>query len=188
MMVSGRHRVDEEGAPGNGALMFAVLFCLVTLLLLSQIGVQTKFKPSGSLFAQPRFWPSVALAGMLVFGAAHLASLWRGRGAARHIRHRQSGQLQTILVDGVRVLEFALWFMAYVWITPLAGYLPSTLFFMCLLALRSGYRDWRLIGLAGITGAVIVLLFKTMLAVKIPGGAAYEMFPATLRALMIAYF
>ena len=187
-MASGRQMERDERTAGAGVWLFALLFFAATLVLLSQIGIQTKYKPSGSLFAQPRFWPAVALGGMLFFGAGHLVSLWRARGASPAGAGGQYRHLLPVLADAARVLEFALWFMAYVWITPLAGYLASTLCFMCLLAVRAGYRDRRMIGLAGVTGAVIVLLFKTVLAVKIPGGAVYEMLPDALRALMIAYF
>ena len=188
MMASGRHMERDERAADTGAWLFAALFCGATLLLLLQVGDQTKYKPAGSLFAQPRFWPALALGGMLLFGIGHLGSLWRGRRAGGDGLNRQGGQILPILADAARVLEFALWFMAYVWITPLTGYLPATICFMCFLAVRTGYRDWQMIGCAGVTGAVIVLLFKTMLAVKIPGGAVYEMLPESFRALMIAYF
>ena len=187
-MASGRQMERDERTAGAGVWLFALLFFAATLVLLSQIGIQTKYKPSGSLFAQPRFWPAVALCGMLFFGAGHLVSLWRARGAGQDLAVWQRRHLLPVLADTAHVLEFALWFMAYVWVTPLAGYLASTLCFMCLLAVRAGYRDRRMIGLAGVTGAVIVLLFKTVLAVKIPGGAVYEMLPDALRTLMIAYF
>lgn len=171
-MTSGRHH------DGDGAKLFAMAFLALTLLCLSQIGAQTKFSSSGALVAQPRFWPAVGLGGMMLFGAVHLAGLWHRRGVA----------LSAVCGDAVRVGEFALWFMIYVWVTPLVGYLPSTMAFMLCLGARLGYRDGRMLGTAALTGGLIVLLFKTLLAVKIPGGALYEMLPAGLRAVMIAYF
>jgi len=39
-----------------------------------------------------------------------------------------------------------------------------------------------------ITGLSIVLIFKTFLEVKIPGGAIYEFLPNTLRSFMILNF
>jgi hypothetical protein len=39
-----------------------------------------------------------------------------------------------------------------------------------------------------ITGLFIVLIFKTFLEVKIPGGAIYEFLPNTLRSFMILNF
>jgi len=187
-MASGRQMDGDGRTAGAGAVLFAALFCVATLLLLSQIGGQTKFKPSGSMFAQPRFWPAVALGGMLVFGVAHLVLLWRDPVAGRRSLRWPANHMLPILSDAARVLEYALWFMTYVWVTPLMGYLPATICFMCLLIVRTGYRDKRMIGLAAVTGVAIVLLFKALLAVKIPGGAVYEMLPDAARALMIAYF
>lgn len=187
-MASGRQMEGDRRTTSTGAVLFAALFCVATLLLLSQIGGQTKFKPSGSMFAQPRFWPALGLGGMLLFGGANLVLLWRDLAAGRGSLRRPLHHMLPILSDAVRVLEYALWFMAYVWVTPLAGYLPATICFMCLLAVRTGYRNKRMIGVAALAGAAIVLLFKTLLAVKIPGGAAYEMLPDAARALMIAYF
>ena len=162
----------------GGARLFALAFLALSLLCLSQIGSQTKFSASGALVAQPRFWPAVGLGGMALFGALHLAGLW----------HRRGLPFGAVCADALRVGEFALWFMIYVWVTPLAGYLPSTVAFMTCLGLRLGYRDRRMLGIAALTGGVIVLLFKTILSVKIPGGALYEALPSGLRAMMIAYF
>lgn len=168
----------------SGARLFALAFLALTMLCLSQIGSQTKFSASGALAAQPRFWPAVGLGGMALFGALHLAGLWRRRGPAPDL----VADLGAVFADAARVGEFALWFMVYVWVTPLAGYLPSTIAFMLGLGIRLGYRDRRMLGIAALTGGVIVMLFKTLLAVKIPGGALYELLPAGWRAMMIAYF
>ncbi|MEZ5478349.1 MAG: hypothetical protein R3E95_12975 [Thiolinea sp.] len=85
-------------------------------------------------------------------------------------------------------MEYALWFLLYVWVVPIIGYLPATLLFMPLLALRAGYRDKRqLLSMVAI-GFVIVLLFKSFLAVKIPGGAIYEYLPDGLRSFMLLNF
>lgn len=171
--------MTSDGKPDSGgARLFALAFFALTVLCLSQIGSQTKFSASGTLVAQPRFWPAVGLGGMALFGALHLVGLWRKGNVA----------LGAVCVDALRVGEFALWFMLYVWVTPVVGYLPSTTAFMIGLGFRLGYRDRRMLGVAALAGALIVLLFKTILAVKIPGGALYEILPAGLRAVMIAYF
>lgn len=162
----------------SGAKLFALAFLALTLLCLSQIGGQTKFSASGILFAQPRFWPAVGLGGMALFGALHLAGL----------RRRHGLPFRSAFADALRVGEFALWFMIYVWATPMLGYLPATIVFMMSLGLRLGYRDRRMLGVAALTGGVIVLLFKTILSVKIPGGALYEILPTGLRVVMMAYF
>ena len=60
--------------------------------------------------------------------------------------------------------------------------------FCTVLAYRAGYREGRVLGAAALLGASVVLLFKSFLQVKIPGGALYEYFPAALRNLLIVYF
>ncbi len=78
--------------------------------------------------------------------------------------------------------------MAYVYLTPQVGYLISTIVFMLFLALRAGYRSAKLLIAAGLAGFAIVLMFKTFLSVKIPGGAVYEALPDALRSFMIVNF
>lgn len=78
--------------------------------------------------------------------------------------------------------------MVYVAVVPVLGYLFSTLLFTVLLAWRQGYRVARQLGAAALLGLVIVLVFKTGLSVKIPGGAVYEHLPDALRNLMIVNF
>jgi hypothetical protein len=59
---------------------------------------------------------------------------------------------------------------------------------MCvLLALRLGYNA-RMAAWSAVGGLATVLLFKTFLSVKVPGGAIYEYLPNGLRAFMITYF
>ena len=71
---------------------------------------------------------------------------------------------------------------------PLVGYLPVTLVFVPLLSWRMGYRDRRMLGLAVLFALAVVLVFKGFLAVRIPGGAAYEYLPDGVRSLFIQYF
>ena len=79
------------------------------------------------------------------------------------------------------------WFMAYVMLVPRLGYLPSTILFTLTLAFRLGYRDFRhLSGAVGV-GIAIVVIFKSFLQVKVPGGLLYERFPDTIRAFMLTY-
>ena len=51
------------------------------------------------------------------------------------------------------------------------------LLFMAALTLRMGYRDGRMIGAALATGLGIVLLFRTFLQVRLPGGQLYHHLP-----------
>ncbi|MFC3118584.1 tripartite tricarboxylate transporter TctB family protein [Jhaorihella thermophila] len=129
--------------------------------------------------AQPRFWPAVGLGLMTVLSAIHLCRLpWR-----RITRYDWREARKWL-----SVLEFAGWFMGYVLLVPVIGYLPVTLVFVPLLSWRMGYRGGRMLGLAALFALAVVVVFKSFLAVKIPGGAAYEYLPDGLRSLFILYF
>lgn len=162
-----------------GDVVFAWIALLAALLLLSQIVAQTAWRPGGKLFAQPRFWPAVSLGGMAVFAALHLASAL--------MSERIGGRWREVLL-WLSALEFAGWFILYALIVPLAGYLPSTLVFALLLALRMGYRRPATLGLAVFSGLVIVVLFKSLLQVKLPAGQVYDALPDGLRQIMLTYF
>ena len=168
--------VQSKERPGN--LAFVISFVVFSALVLSQITSETKFSSRGPLFAQPRFWPAVGLTGMVGFGVAYLATHWRKHSA---------GWLREVL-SWVRAIEYFVWFMIYVAAVPIIGYLGATVCFTVLLALRQGYRDWRRITISALLGVAIVLLFKTGLGVKIPGGAVYEFLPSALRNFMIVNF
>jgi len=162
-----------------GDLVFAVVVLIVSLFLLSQLYEETTYKAGGKLFAQPRFWPAVALIGMAGFAALHLL------GSA--LSERIDGRWKEVLL-WFSALEYAGWFIAYAALTPVAGYLPSTIIAAVLLTLRVGYRSGFAI-LSAIGAAVaIVLLFKTFLKVKLPAGQFYEALPDGLRQFMIINF
>ena len=86
------------------------------------------------------------------------------------------------------VFEWAAWFLAYVVLVPVLGYLPMTLLFAPLLTWRIGYRSrlmfWISIGFS----LCVVLVFKSFLQVKIPGAAIYEYLPSALRSFFILNF
>lgn len=84
-------------------------------------------------------------------------------------------------------IEYAFWFLGYVVIVPLLGYLFSTIVFFYALSFRAGYRERLLLMVAGILAVVIVVIFKGLLSVKIPGGLLYEAFPDAVRNFMILY-
>ena len=88
----------------------------------------------------------------------------------------------------LRALEYLAWFMLYVYLTPIIGYLAATVLFLVALTLRVGYRDRRMTIIAVAVGFAIVLIFKSFLGVKIPGGAVYESLPDSLRSFMIINF
>lgn len=164
--------------PRRGQLIFALAFVALSALLLSMITQQTAWLPKTKLSAQPRFWPAIGLGGMTLLGALHLIRLpWRRLTPADWTELRRWGG----------ILEFALWFMGYVLIVPVLGYLPVTLAFVLALTWRMGYRDRKMYLYAALFGLVVVVGFKGLLNVRIPGGAVYDYLPDPLRGLFILY-
>ncbi|MEM7267972.1 MAG: tripartite tricarboxylate transporter TctB family protein [Pseudomonadota bacterium] len=181
---------EEPGGFRPGAALFTAVFLLLSLILLTQLGSETKFSGveklyemgtlfnKGAVFKEPAFWPAVGVIGMCLFGGA---LIWTKRRAIWTAEFREGA-------FWLRPLEYLIWFMAYVFAAPMIGYLAATMLFMVLLALRAGYRQPVILGAAAGTGLAIVLIFKTFLAVKIPGGAVYEALPSGLRTFMIVNF
>lgn len=162
-----------------GDIVFAWFILIFSVFMLSQLFDQTTFKGSGKLFAQPRFWPAVSLVGMTSFAALHLL------GSA--LSERIEGRWREVLT-WFASLEYAIWFIAYAAMVPYGGYLPTTLIFAVLLALRVGYRSARMLISAAISAVVVVVLFKTVLKVNLPAGQVYEVLPDGLRQIMLTYF
>ncbi len=162
-----------------GDIVFAWFILILSVFLLSQILVQTEWRNGGKMFAQPRFWPAVSLSCMVAFAAFHLL------GSA--LSERIEGRWQEVWL-WVSSLEYAGWFILYAVVVPFAGYLPSTIFFAVLLALRAGYRKASTMIAAAVSGVVIVLLFKTFMKVNLPSGLVYESLPDGLRQIMLTYF
>ena len=163
----------------RGQLIFALSFFGLTLLLLSLITSETRWVAKTKLVAQPRFWPAIALTGMAVMGGLHLYLLpWR-----RVTRYDLWEARKWVSVG-----EFALWFMAYVLLVPILGYLPVSVVFVPALSWRMGYRSRGMMGLSVCFAIGVVVLFKTFLSVKIPGGAVYDYLPDALRSFFIVNF
>ena len=167
---------QRERRPGD--FVFAVFFLAISVLLLLQIGDETKWIKGTKLFSQPRFWPAVSLGGMVLFSAAHFL------GAAFSAK---PGGRTAELLFWAKSIEYALWFMLYVWLVPIVGYLPSTIAFTLILTYRIGYRDKKMFISALIVGSLIVIIFKGLLSVKIPGGHLYEYLPDGIRNFMLLY-
>lgn len=175
-MTSERER--RFPGPRRGQLLFALFFVAGSALLLALIGQQTRWVAKAQLFAQPRFWPAVGLTCMVGLGGLHLYLLpWR------RIDRADLQEARKWLGVG----EFGLWFMAYVLVVPVLGYLPTTVAFVAALCRRMGYRGLRMQAVGLGFSVAVVLLFKGLLAVKIPGGAVYEFLPGALRGLFIQY-
>ena len=161
-----------------GQVLFFAGFLAFALLLLSLAGWQTRWVDGTKLFAQPRFWPVVALAIMAAFAALHLWRLKRRRLIALDWQEAKVW---------VQPLEYLVWFMAYVWAVPIIGYLLASLIFPPLLTYRLGYRDRRLLVASVLFGLATVLIFKGFLSVRIPGAMIYEFLPSAWRSFFILY-
>lgn len=162
-----------------GDIVFAWFILVFSVFMLIQIFDQTAYKSTGKLFAQPRFWPAVSLTGMTLFAALHLL------GSA--LSERIEGRWREVLM-WFASLEYAIWFITYAAMVPYGGYLPTTVIFAVLLALRVGYRSARMLFAAVVSAVVIVVLFKTVLKVNLPAGQIYEVLPDGLRQIMLTYF
>ena len=163
-------------------VVFGVLSFGLALFLASQIGNETTWIAGRPFVRQPAFWPIVSIVGMTVFGAFELWS------TTRALRTRRGSAVAPEIMHWVRALEYLAWFMAYVWTVPIVGYLPTTMIFCALLTWRLGYREPKTLIAAVLTGIGTVVVFKTLLAVKIPGGALYDYLPHAIRNVMIQYF
>ncbi|MFZ1816036.1 MAG: tripartite tricarboxylate transporter TctB family protein [Rhizobiaceae bacterium] len=177
-------KIDELVEPRHhrAEIVFGLAAFAIGLFLATQLGSQLTWKDDLPLSRQPGFFSSVAVVGMLVFGAMELWFAWR-----RNATGRGERVLSEIGFWAVSA-EYAVWFMVYVLVVPRLGYLPTTLIFCLLLTLRVGYRRTRTLLASLLVGVATVLVFKGFLSVKIPGGALYEQLPDALRNFMILYF
>jgi len=162
-----------------GDIVFAWFALITSLFLLSQIADQTVWRDGGKMFAQPRFWPAVSLGGMASFAAFHLV------GSA--LSERLDGRWQEVWL-WISSLEYAGWFIAYAVAVPYVGYLPTTIIFAVALTFRAGYRKRSTLMVAALAAFIIVVLFKTLLQVKLPSGPIYETLPDGVRQIMLTYF
>ncbi|ART99766.1 tripartite tricarboxylate transporter TctB family protein [Yoonia vestfoldensis] len=162
-----------------GDIVFAWFALIVALFLLSQLWDQTAWRNGQKLIAQPRFWPAVSLGGMVFFAALHLIGSM--------VSERIEGRWREVFT-WIRAVEFALWFIAYAVIVPYIGYLLGTVGFVVLLSLRMGYRSRFILIAATLCAVLIVVVFKSLLHVSLPGGQIYEVLPGGLRQFMLTYF
>ena len=148
---------------GAAARWFAALLAALALLLLAQIGWQTKWIDGLRLAAQPRMPPLAALLGILAFSlpAAFARRKNNGRPAWKEA------------ALWLRPAEYLLYFMLYVGATRTLGYGPSTVLFCALLAWRAGCSK-RQTAFAAAFGMGVPLFFKGALSVKIPGAEWYD--------------
>lgn len=174
--VSGVHREPANAAAHRRYA--AVTWSLAALLLL-MAPWQLQWQSGKSWAQQPGLFAMVGVVGMLVFGAFEWAQL------RRQTAHAAQAHPGPELKLWARGLEFALWFMVYVWGVPHVGYLPMTLLFALGLSQRLGYRSGRLRGVAIGVAVATVLIFKGALSVKVPAAAWYELLPEPLASFFI---
>ena len=164
-------------------LFCAVFIVVVTLVLVSQLGSQTRWLKRVDLVMQPGFFPAL---GLLVMG---VPALVLSVVSFRQVRSGIELESPRIIVAGFhRCCEFAVWFLVYVYIIRWVGYLAATLLFMPALSLRVGFRGVRWMVTAVLIGLVIVLLFRTGLQVRLPDGYVYGYLPPEMRNFMIRNF
>lgn len=162
-----------------GDLVFAVICVAFAAFIVWSLPTEAKLPSRGSLFTKPAFYVHLAAWTMLAFALLHLLSTL--------LSEALEGRWAEVWL-WLRSIEFAGWFMAYVLIAPLLGYLPATLLFTVTLCARLGFRARRTLALAAVFGVCVVLVFKTFLQVKVPGGQLYEHLPGVLRSIMLTYF
>lgn len=161
-----------------GDVVFAVLFLGFSVFLLTQLGEQTKAVKRTKWFAQPNLWPMISLWAMVIFGFLH----WLSSAMSPRLLGRW-----TEVGFWVRSFEYIAYFLVYVMLVPILGYLPSTVLFAVFLALRTGFRDARTVGIAALFGVFVTVIFRGFLQVKIPAGAVYEYLPDSVRAFALTY-
>ena len=172
---------DNSPPPSSAVLLFMVVTFLAAIFLATQLGNELKWAPRRSLFSQPGFWSAMSIVGMLVFGVLQLIIF--------SISHRPFQQKDAVseVVTWMKSIEYVAWFLLYVFIVPKLGYVLTSILFCWVLTYRLGYRDQKMQGISVITAIAIVVIFKSFLAVKIPGGLVYEYLPDALRNFMIIY-
>lgn len=162
-----------------GDIVFALALLVFSLWLLSQLSSQTTWKAGGKLTAQAPLWPAISVGGMVLFASLHtIGSL---------LSPRIPGRWKEVGI-WFRSIEYALWFMLYVILVPILGYLFVTMLMCFMLALRAGYRRRTMLCASVVSGILVVVIFKSFLQVKVPGGQVYEYLPTTLRSFMLTYF
>ncbi len=161
-----------------GDIVFALLFLAFAIFLFTQLGDQIKVTKRTKWFAQPGLWPTIAVYGMLFFGAMHCVS--------SILSPRIPGRWREVTF-WLRSLEFVAYFLIYVLTVPWLGYLPSTVLFAVFLTIRCGSRSRTSIVMAVLFAVFVALMFRGFLQVKIPAGELYEFLPDSIRTFALTY-
>ncbi|MEM9603063.1 MAG: tripartite tricarboxylate transporter TctB family protein [Pseudomonadota bacterium] len=162
-----------------GDLVFGLAFLVFAVFIVYSLPTEATLSGRGSLFAKPAFYVHVAAYAMLLFAVLHVFSSL--------VSEALEGRWREVWL-WLRSIEYAVWFLAYVVIAPVLGYLLATLVFTLSLTVRLGYRSRRALALTAFFSVCVVVVFKSFLQVKVPGGQLYEYLPSALRTLMLTYF
>ena len=162
-----------------GDLVFGLFFLAFAVFIVYSLPTEAKLSGRGSLFAKPAFYVHFAAYAMLAFAALHVLSSLASQAL--------DGRWREVWL-WLRSIEYAVWFLAYVVIAPYLGYLLATVVFTVSLALRLGYRSRQAVGWTVLFSVCVVVVFKSFLQVKVPGGQLYEYLPGALRTFMLTYF
>ena len=161
-----------------GDLVFAIFLLLASLFLLLFLFEETKWINGTSWFSQPRFWPAVSIFGMVIFAFFNLIAL---------LNSTQKPSSKNEVVFWFRSLEYVFYFLLYVILVPIIGYFTATLLFAILVVIRSGRFTSRKLFFAVLFSILVVLLFRGILEVKIPGGEIYNYLPLNIRTFALLY-
>ncbi len=161
-----------------GDIVFATLFLVFAVFLLSQIYTETAWVRRTKWFAQPRFWPAVSVIGMTVFAILHFYG--------SIVSPRIPGRWKEVGF-WLRSFEYVVYFLIYVSAVPVIGYMPSTILFCVFLSLRTGFRSRSMLIWAVVFAITVSFIFRGLLQVKIPAGAIYEALPDALRNFALLY-
>ena len=166
-----------------GDLAFAIILVVISGFLMLSIPEETKWFNGLALLKQPRFWPSMAIAGLLFFSCAYAIAVWR------RVKREQAAVREEFdeMLEWLRPLEYVGYFLAYVFLVPVLGYLFATVTFFVLMNLRVGYRSKKMYAIAVFIAVLVVVIFKSTLQVKIAAGMWYEMLPRELANFFILY-
>ncbi len=162
-------------------LLVAVALTIFAIFLLGMITSQVKYFHSKPFYKQPGLWAGIGLVGMVLSGIFYTIMLW----IKRFRLSNKQPSFSTELKLWASSVEYFAWFMGYVFSVPWIGYLAATIMLSLLLTIRLGYRKLKFYLAAVFTATAIVVIFKSLLQVKIPGAAVYEYLPDTIRNFFI---
>lgn len=170
------------------SMALALIFTVISLLLLAVIGVATRTgQASGGWWTRPAFAPGVALA---VLVAANLLTLWRDFAdlRAHPASVKEWAEARSKMLGWLRPAEFLAYYAVYIWAIQHIGYFPSTLVFILGLLWRVGLRSSRWIW-AGIGLSVFMIgVFRAGLGVWMPAPEIYDLFPDGIRLALMRWF